>query len=148
MDICNIKNKTSHLYHNRSSHPKYEIADIFKRYLPAYFRKHKLSPLQYKAVNAIMSCRTSQLGYHKYKCEECGYEKIEYNSCRNRHCPKCQGYLFTWGEVTADVRKVFHRVKVLPTDSRYQIRSNEFEGESFKMEKQMTSYSNEPDIKI
>jgi hypothetical protein len=38
-----------------------------------------------------MSCRTSQLGYHKYKCQECGYEKMEYNSCRNRHCPKCQG---------------------------------------------------------
>jgi hypothetical protein len=38
-----------------------------------------------------MTCRTSSQGYHKYKCEECGYENIEYNSCRNRHCPKCQG---------------------------------------------------------
>jgi predicted Zn-ribbon and HTH transcriptional regulator len=78
-------------YKHRFDPPKYEIADIFTRYLPAYLKKHKLSTLQYKVVNAIMSCRTAKLGYHKYKCEECGYEKIEYNSCRNRHCPKCQG---------------------------------------------------------
>lgn len=71
--------------------PKYEVADIFIRYLPTYLKNHRLSAAQYKAANAIINCRTSVLGYHKYRCEECGYEKIEYNSCRNRHCPKCQG---------------------------------------------------------
>ena len=77
--------------HNRQYKPRYEVADIFRLYLSEYLKKHKLSLNQYKAVNAIMSCRTSMQGYHKYKCEECGYEDIEYNSCRNRHCPKCQG---------------------------------------------------------
>src|SRR4030042_3399741 len=77
--------------HDRQARPKYEVADIFKRYLSAYLKKHKLSTHQYKAVNAIITCRTSEQGYHKSKCEECGYENIEYNSCRNRHCPKCQG---------------------------------------------------------
>jgi hypothetical protein len=90
-----VKRHTQKEIHNFSEHrldpPKYELADIFNLYLPAYLKKHKLSAMQYKVVNAIMSCRTAKLGYHKYKCEECGYEQIEYNSCRNRHCPKCQG---------------------------------------------------------
>jgi len=84
--------KEIHKFHeHKFLPPKYEIADIFTRYISSYLKKHKLSTLQYKVVNAIMSCRTAKLGYHKYKCEHCGFEKIEYNSCRNRHCPKCQG---------------------------------------------------------
>lgn len=70
---------------------RYEVADILQLYLPEYLKNHKLSPEQLKAVNDIKNCRTSVLGYHKLKCCECDYESIEYNSCRNRHCPKCQG---------------------------------------------------------
>ncbi len=91
MVIRNTQKERYNSHVRRFAPPKYELADIFNLYLPAYLKKHKLSTLQYKVAHAIMSCRTSKLGYHKYKCEECGYEQIEYNSCRNRHCPKCQG---------------------------------------------------------
>lgn len=56
----------------------------------AYRQSHKLSPVQHKAMNAILNCRTANLGGHMDKCPSCGYEKPSYNSCRNRHCPKCQ----------------------------------------------------------
>lgn len=53
---------------------------------------YKLSPVQNKAFYAIRNCRTSSLGAHVDTCDECGFEKISYNSCRNRHCPKCQAF--------------------------------------------------------
>ncbi len=73
--------------------PKHEIADILRRYLPRYLENHKLSPQQFKAVKAILACRTSALGGHHRKCDHdgCHHEDQSYNSCRNRHCPKCQG---------------------------------------------------------
>jgi predicted Zn-ribbon and HTH transcriptional regulator len=74
-----------------SDRPQYEVADIFHEYLEEYLRTHNLSSLQLLALRCIMNCRTSELGAHKLKCNNCGYEQIEYNSCRNRHCPKCQG---------------------------------------------------------
>ncbi|MGI0011269.1 MAG: IS91 family transposase [Nitrosopumilaceae archaeon] len=67
-----------------------EVADIFQQYGPAYRNQHSLSPNQGKAMKAIEMCRTSQLGGHVDQCGECGHTKISYNSCRNRHCPKCQ----------------------------------------------------------
>jgi hypothetical protein len=81
----------NHPHHTRCERPKYEIADILKLYLPEYLKNHKLSPEQLKAVYDIMNCRTSALGFHKLKCDKCNFERIEYDSCRNRHCPKCQG---------------------------------------------------------
>ena len=54
--------------HDHQVRPKYEVADILRRYLPEYLKNHKLSINQYKAVNAILSCRTSKQGYHKYQC--------------------------------------------------------------------------------
>jgi hypothetical protein len=71
--------------------PLYELADIFKLYLEDYLRTHKISSVQRLAVECIQKCRTALLGGHKLQCDVCGYEQIEYNSCRNRHCPKCQG---------------------------------------------------------
>lgn len=70
--------------------PRYEVADVFLRYLEHYLQTHKLSPFQCKVVEAILNCRTAACGGHKLRCSECGYERIEYDSCRNRHCPKCQ----------------------------------------------------------
>ena len=69
-----------------------EVADIFRRYGPAYREVHKKEmPLRHlRAMNAIEICRTSILGGHVEECDECGLIKVSYNSCRNRHCPKCQ----------------------------------------------------------
>lgn len=67
-----------------------EIQDIFNQFGREFLEAHKLSPIQWKAFSAISHCRTSALGAHIDICDECGYEKISYNSCRNRHCPKCQ----------------------------------------------------------
>jgi hypothetical protein len=68
-----------------------EVADIFKEYGETYRSKYKL-PLQHlKVMSAIEDCRTAKLGGHIEICDKCKYIKISYNSCRNRHCPKCQG---------------------------------------------------------
>ena len=73
--------------------PKHEMADVLRQYLPQYLKNHKLSPQQFKAVKAILACRTSALGGHVRGCdhEDCHHEDQSYNSCGNRHCPKCQG---------------------------------------------------------
>ena len=67
-----------------------EIADILKQYGQEYIENHNLSIQQLKAIQAITSCRTSKLGGHVDVCDSCGNLRISYNSCRNRHCPKCQ----------------------------------------------------------
>jgi hypothetical protein len=67
-----------------------EIADIFRQYGKTYRQQRPLPLVALKSMSAIESCRTSQLGGHVDECDECGHQKISYNSCRNRHCPKCQ----------------------------------------------------------
>jgi hypothetical protein len=67
-----------------------ELADIFRAHGPAYRRDHRLSPQPARVMDAIEACRTAQLGGHRESCENCGFERFAYNSCRNRHCPKCQ----------------------------------------------------------
>jgi hypothetical protein len=70
-----------------------EVADIVRRFGPAFretYRGH-LNRSQLRTLGAIESCRTAALGGHVYGCAHCGARKIVYNSCRNRHCPKCQG---------------------------------------------------------
>ena len=67
-----------------------EVQDIIKNYGEEFKKNHKLMPYKLRAMNAIEKCRTAELGAHIDVCDECGYEKISYNSCRNRHCPKCQ----------------------------------------------------------
>lgn len=69
-----------------------EVQDIFASHIENYKQKYNLSAVQKKAVRAILACRTSALGAHIDRCDECGFEKISYNSCRNRHCPKCQTF--------------------------------------------------------
>lgn len=70
----------------------YTIQEIFQTYGPEYIKKHKLSNEQWKVYNAIMKCKTKELGYHTITCQECGKTVYGYNSCRNRHCPMCQSY--------------------------------------------------------
>ena len=69
----------------------FEVAAIFRRYGDDYRQTHRLGPEQHKAMGDIQACRTAQLGGHVDRCSNgCGYQAISYNSCRNRHCPKCQ----------------------------------------------------------
>ena len=69
-----------------------EVADIFRRFGPAYRRAHAeaLSRAQRRVMSAIERCRTAALGGHVERCDTCAHQRISYNSCRNRHCPKCQ----------------------------------------------------------
>ncbi|MBW9172714.1 transposase zinc-binding domain-containing protein, partial [Clostridium estertheticum] len=67
-----------------------EIQDIFNQFGDEYRRNHKLPLHILKTMIAIESCRTAELGGHVDECNECGHIRISYNSCRNRHCPKCQ----------------------------------------------------------
>lgn len=71
---------------------KYSIQDIFKEYGAKYIKTHKLSKEQWKVFNAIVNCKTKELGIHTITCNECGETHIALNSCRNRHCPNCQAY--------------------------------------------------------
>src|SRR5665647_2737145 len=74
----------------RTSSGGLEVADIFRQHGPAYRESHRLSRNDWRAMHAIEACRTAVLGGHKDKCDNCGHLEISYNSCRNRHCPKCQ----------------------------------------------------------
>ena len=66
-----------------------ELADVFRRHGKHYRQQHCLIPEQHQVMNAIMNCRTAQLGGHVRQCDHCERLHIQYNSCRNRHCPKC-----------------------------------------------------------
>jgi hypothetical protein len=66
------------------------VADIFRAYGEAYRQRHALTPEQREVMWAIENCRTAVLGGHLDVCDACGYQRPSYNSCRNRHCPKCQ----------------------------------------------------------
>jgi hypothetical protein len=72
--------------------PQHEVAEVVRRYGPEFIRSQgaSLSPQQYRVLNALTACRTAALGGHMDECDRCGYRQISYNSCRNRHCPKCQ----------------------------------------------------------
>jgi hypothetical protein len=73
--------------------PKLEIADIFRAHGPAWRQANAghVSLSQLKVMSAIEACRTEALGGHVAGCAECGHQHVAYNSCKNRHCPKCQG---------------------------------------------------------
>ena len=75
------------------SRPALEVADIFRSHGVAWRQAHAghVSLDQLKVMSAIECCRTAELGGHVARCADCAYTTIAYNSCRNRHCPKCQG---------------------------------------------------------
>jgi Transposase zinc-binding domain len=70
--------------------PALELADIFRRHGEAYREAHPLPRQQRRVMRAIETCRTAALGGHVEQCGHCQHVRISYNSCRNRHCPKCQ----------------------------------------------------------
>ena len=67
-----------------------ELAEICRAHGPRYRQTHRLARVQRAALRAIETCRTAVLGGHVATCDRCGAQRIQYNSCRNRHCPKCQ----------------------------------------------------------
>jgi hypothetical protein len=99
--------------------PALEVAQIFRHHGPDYRENHRLSPEQHKAMRDIEHCRTARLGGHVDVCSHvCGYFSISYNSCRNRHCPKCQSLQQTrWLEARLErllPTRYFHLVVTLP----------------------------------
>jgi hypothetical protein len=104
--------------------PALEVADIFRHHGAAYREAHAghLSRAQWRVMAAIEACRTAALGGHVEQCEGCGEIRIAYNSCRNRHCPKCQAPAAAqWlAERQAELLPVpyFHLVFTLPAPVR------------------------------
>jgi hypothetical protein len=102
--------------------PALEVADIFRDHGAAWREANRghVSLAQMKVMRAIESCRTAALGGHVARCEDCAHTTIAYNSCRNRHCPKCQGAAArTWmQERQAELLPVpyFHIVFTLPAE--------------------------------
>ena len=99
-----------------------EVADIFRIAGPAYRATHAghLSLDQLKVMSAVEHCQTATLGGHVEACTDCGHWRVAYNSCRNRHCPRCQGAApRTWlAEREADLLPVgyLHVVFTLPAE--------------------------------
>jgi hypothetical protein len=95
-----------------------ELADIFRSHGESYRRTHFLPASQRKVMRAVSVCRTQELGGHLKQCDTCGFEHPSYNSCRNRHCPKCQSLAKAkWlNKQTAELLPVgyFHLVFTLP----------------------------------
>lgn len=102
--------------------PALEVADIFRRHGPAYRLAHDghLGRVERRVMAAIELCRTPALGGHVEACDNCGHSRVSYNSCRNRHCPKCQGIARErWLEAReADLLPVpyFHVVFTVPAE--------------------------------
>lgn len=71
--------------------PTFELAEIIKEYRESFIQKHAPLKQHLRVLNAIEHCRTAYMGGHVDRCDSCNHERISYNSCRNRHCPKCQG---------------------------------------------------------
>jgi hypothetical protein len=98
--------------------PVYEVADIVRRYGAAYRDARPVPLLHQRVLHAIAVCRTAALGGHIEQCNQCGYRRPVYNSCRNRHCPKCQTLARAqWlAERQAELLPVgyFHNVFTLP----------------------------------
>ncbi len=100
--------------------PSLEVADIFRDHGAAWRTANQghIGLDQMKVMSAIERCRTAALGGHVARCEDCAHEHISYNSCRNRHCPKCQsGAAKTWlaaREAELLPVRYFHLVFTLP----------------------------------
>jgi len=108
--------------------PRWEVADIFRQSGEAYRQSHHVPSWQERIMRDIERCRTAALGGHQELCPRCGFERYAYNSCRNRHCPKCQGFhRARWLEKRqAEVLAVpyFHCVFTLPHELNRLVLAN------------------------
>lgn len=98
--------------------PAFTVADVLRVGLPDYTRKHQLPPQQWRVLRAILACRTPELGGHLFQCSNCSTQRFVPHSCRNRHCPTCQGANgYAWMQTQADSLlpiPYFHVVFTLP----------------------------------
>jgi hypothetical protein len=106
-----------------------DIGFLFRRHGQAYRRAHALGAMERRALRDISACRTGALGGHFDVCERCGHEHLVHNSCRNRHCPKCQAlrqarWVVARMERALPVRH-FHVVFTLPAELRPLVREHE-----------------------
>ena len=105
------------------------LAEVLRAAMPAYTARHRLPLPHWKALRAIMACRTGALGGHLYQCRHCGTEHFVPHSCRNRHCPTCQGANSAdWLAKQADVLlpiPYFHLVFTLPHELNPLIQQNQ-----------------------
>ena len=105
-----------------------ELADIFNRYGERFEQTHRVSAAEHKVIRAVKVCRTQELGGHLDRCDACDFERPVYNSCRNRHCPKCQSLAKAqWLEKqTSELLPVgyFHLVFTLPHELNRLILAN------------------------
>jgi len=112
----------------RPGRPRFEVADVFRAHGQTYRQAHSLSGDQLKVMRAIELCRTEALGGHLDVCPECGFERPAYNSCRNRHCPKCQSLAQArWIERRIErllPTHYFHVVFTMPAALRPLVRAN------------------------
>jgi hypothetical protein len=111
--------------------PEVEVADVFRDYIGEYTRRYggTLPPHIARTIDDILACRSAEIGGHAERCQNCGFLRISYNSCRNRNCPKCQ-YLKKqrWVcEKTKDVLPVqyFHLVFTVPEKLNLLIHRNQ-----------------------
>jgi hypothetical protein len=101
--------------------PRLEVAEVFRSCRDAFLHEYGagLTPVQRRALNDVVACRTADLGGHVLECPKCGHQEVSYNSCGNRHCPKCQGTAAArWLEAqAADLLDTpyFHVVFTLPS---------------------------------
>jgi hypothetical protein len=113
---------------DKSKRHSVELADIFRMHGANYCAQYRLTPQQYQAIHAIINCRTAMLGGHVYQCDHCGALHNTYNSCRNRHCPKCQSLrTLSWLEKRRQELlpvQYFHIVFTLPHELNHLIRYN------------------------
>ena len=102
------------------SKPKLEIAHIIEQFGDEFVDKHKPNTWTLRTLNALRICRTAALGGHKEQCDRCGKTRISYNSCRNRHCPKCDAskQAFWIDDVANRIidTKYFHLVFTVPQE--------------------------------
>jgi Putative transposase/Transposase zinc-binding domain len=105
-----------------------ELADIFRQHGERFEQTHRVSAAEHNVIRAVTVCRTEKLGGHLYRCDACDFERPVYNSCRNRHCPKCQSLAKArWLEKqTAELLPVgyFHLVFTLPHEFNGLILAN------------------------
>jgi hypothetical protein len=104
-EVCQNSDAHGNPTEGSAERPKHEVAEIFRLCGENCRRTHSLTPQQAKVMSDIENCRTGGFGYHADVCAECGHVETQYNSCHNRHCPKCQG--------TAKIRWVRARLSEL-----------------------------------
>lgn len=106
-----------------------EVADVLASFAAVYRQRYPLTCEQERVLRELPLCRTAALGGHKLKCDRCGHQEISYNSCRNRHCPKCQALARAeWlAEQEADLLEVpyFRVVFTLPDELAQVARQNQ-----------------------